>query len=198
MKYYLLAKTHNKTGLKYLCKCMAKKKEKCFVYKGSGKYWKRHLEKHGKDITTKIIFETNSLEQFKRKGLYYSKLWNVTKSNKWANLCDETGINGGRISFGRDHYCFGKPAWNRGKPASKEQKQKMSKSLKGKLAGKKNPWYGKIGKDHPSFGRKHSKATKRKIGLASRARMLGSKMSEETKKKISDTFKRKRTPKFSS
>ncbi len=46
---YLYIKTHNKTGMKYFGKTVSEDPEK---YSGSGVYWKRHIEKHGNDVTT--------------------------------------------------------------------------------------------------------------------------------------------------
>lgn len=86
--YKLYVKTHNVTGLKYLGKTTAKDPHK---YSGSGIYWRQHLEKHGYDYTTEIIKECFSNNEVRIWGSYYSKLWNVVESNKWANLKPETG-----------------------------------------------------------------------------------------------------------
>lgn len=90
-KHYLMLKQHNKTKLKYLCKCSTNNIKYCYSYCGSGKYWKRHLKKHGKDITTTIlgIYDTN--EELAVAGAYYSKLWNVVENKEFANLIPETG-----------------------------------------------------------------------------------------------------------
>ena len=48
-KYKLMIKTHNVTGKKYLC--MTTKADP-YKYNGSGVYWKNHIKKYGKDITT--------------------------------------------------------------------------------------------------------------------------------------------------
>lgn len=87
---YLYVKTHNKTGLKYLGKT-EKDPQK---YKGSGKYWKRHVKKYGYDVTTEVIFESVDIEIFKQKCIYYSKLWNIVDSPEWANLVEENGVGG--------------------------------------------------------------------------------------------------------
>jgi len=60
--YYLMVKTHNITGLKYLCQTKRKDPHK---YLGSGLHWERHLNKHGKDITTEIIRECQSKDELK-------------------------------------------------------------------------------------------------------------------------------------
>ncbi len=89
--YYLYVKTHNITGMKYLGKTVFNP----WKYKGSGKYWKRHIKKYSNDVTTKIIGEYNNIHQIKKAGRYYSQLWNVVKSNEWANLIPEYGEGGG-------------------------------------------------------------------------------------------------------
>lgn len=85
--YYLYIKTHNITGLKYL----GQTQKNPFEYTGSGKRWKRHLNKHGNDVSTEILLETNSFEELKEKGMYYSKKFNVVDDATWANLTEETG-----------------------------------------------------------------------------------------------------------
>jgi hypothetical protein len=96
-KYYLYIKT-SPMGLKYLGKTI----KDPFTYIGSGKIWQRHLKKHNltiNDITTEIIFETYDLDELARKGLEYSKLFNVVESDDWANLRDETGDGGDTSKF---------------------------------------------------------------------------------------------------
>lgn len=87
---YLYVKTHNKTGLKYL----GKTEKDPIKYKGSGKYWKRHVKKHGYDVTTEIIFKSNCKDEISEKGIYYSELWNIVESSEWANMRPETGDGG--------------------------------------------------------------------------------------------------------
>jgi hypothetical protein len=90
---YLYVKTHNKTGLKYLGKTVY---DDVDSYQGSGKIWKRHIKKHGYDVTTEIIFVTANKDEIKEKGIYYSNLWNIVESDDWANLKPEEG-DGGKI-----------------------------------------------------------------------------------------------------
>ena len=91
---YLYLKTHNKTGLKYLGKTESKDPHK---YRGSGKYWKRHIEKHGYDVTTQILLITEDRNELKETGLFFSRLWNVVKSDDFANLKLEDGHRGGHL-----------------------------------------------------------------------------------------------------
>lgn len=90
MKSFLYLKTHNKTGLKYL----GKTTRDPFVYKGSGKRWQNHIKKHGYDVTTEILFETDDKKLLREKGLYYSELWNVVRNPEFANLVNESGDGG--------------------------------------------------------------------------------------------------------
>ena len=147
MPIYLYVKTHNKTGLKYLGKTIKKDPHK---YTGSGKYWLRHLAQHGYDYTTEVIRECQSQEELIEWGLHYSKLWDIVKSNLWANLKEEAGDGGSpgeetrkKISEagkGRVHSHETKlkmaradrSSYTRIAPVSDATKEKLSNLLKGK------------------------------------------------------------------
>jgi hypothetical protein len=88
MKHTLYVKTHTITGLKYLGQTSKIDPHK---YTGSGKYWLRHLQKHGKNWTTEILAESDSKQTINDLGIYYSNLWHVVESNEWANLKPESG-----------------------------------------------------------------------------------------------------------
>lgn len=88
--YYLYIKTHNKTGLKYL----GKTKQNPYEYSGSGVYWKNHIAMHGCDLHTEILLQTDSPDEIKSKGEYYSTIWNIVESTEWANLKPEHGDGG--------------------------------------------------------------------------------------------------------
>lgn len=127
----LYLKTHNKTGLKYLGKTI----KDPYEYRGSGKGWLSHLNVHGDDVTTKILFQTNDKNELARVGLHYSKMWNIVESNDFANLKPENG-DGGSVA---------------GKPLTESHKAKISAAHKGKVGS----WNG----------RKHSSESKRKMSL---------------------------------
>lgn len=97
MIIYLYVKTHRITGLKYLGKTTSKDPHK---YPGSGVYWTRHLEEHGYDVDTEIIYECRSNDELSVVGLYYSNLWDIvnavdeTGRKIWANLKPEEGSGG--------------------------------------------------------------------------------------------------------
>jgi hypothetical protein len=94
MKITLYLKTHNKTGLKYLGKTI----QDPYTYLGSGKRWQNHLKKHGNDVTTQILLETNDPKEIIEWGIHYSNLWNVVKDQSFANIRPETG-DGGDMSM---------------------------------------------------------------------------------------------------
>ncbi len=89
--YYLYVKQHINTGLKYLGYTQ---KSNPIEYKGSGKYWLLHLKVHGATYSTEILKECNNKEEIKVWGTHFSELWDVVKSNEWANLKPETGDGG--------------------------------------------------------------------------------------------------------
>ena len=114
MKHYLMIKTHCKTSLKYLCKKSTDKIESCYSYLGSGKYWKKHLKRHGKDIVTVIIEICDSKKDLTEKGIYWSRKLNIVNSEEFANLGEERG-DGGPTMLGRK--------------ITPEQKKRQKKSL---------------------------------------------------------------------
>jgi hypothetical protein len=215
--YYLLIKTHNKTGLKYLCKHTTESIDGCYKYPGSGKYWKLHLKKHGKDLSTEILFETDNLDKFEEKGLYYSDLYNIVKSDNWANLVPENGR--GPMMRGEKHPMFGKFGKdnpNFGRRRSEETKRKMSEVRKGIIFSEEHlknlslshkgqrPWMkGKhcseetkqkiskalMGEKSPWFGREHTLEAKEKMSNA----RIGMKFSDEHKENLSISHKGKTT-----
>ena len=68
-----------------------------FKYKGSGRYWRRHLKIHGNNVSTEVLKECTTLDEIKEWGKHYSILWNIVdeldKNGKkmWANEKPETG-----------------------------------------------------------------------------------------------------------
>jgi hypothetical protein len=182
---YLYVKTHNKTGLQYLGKTSATDPH---LYTGSGKYWKLHLKKHGKDYRTDIIFESPNLAEIKEKGIYYSQLWNVVDSDNWANLKEEQGDGGASIH-------------------TPESNQKRSNTLKGRVfTDEHKQKLSKANKGHPdnrspeslaSFKEKASRKLKGKkkpegFGKAVGDRVRGTKMSDASKSKMKDKWTTKR------
>ncbi len=94
---YLYVKTHNQTGLKYF----GKTKYNPHRYKGSGKYWLRHLSKHGDDVSTQIVGEFDNIDECSEFAATFSRENKIVESNNWANLRDENGLDGAPIGHSR-------------------------------------------------------------------------------------------------
>jgi hypothetical protein len=110
---YLYLKQHNKTNLLYF----GKTTKDPLIYKGSGKYWLRHLKIHGNDISTiwyKLFYNKTKLTEF---ATYFSKFYNIDKSEKFANFILENGLDG-------------KPKGSNGHKFTNEEIEKISKSSK--------------------------------------------------------------------
>lgn len=117
MGTYLYIKTHNKTGLKYFRKTSNPK----FginpnKYIGSGVYWKRHVKKHGCDVSTEIFGYFDDLDECSQVALSFSKEHDIVNSPLWANLQDENGIAGA-------------PKGHAGHKFTADQLEEMSKKL---------------------------------------------------------------------
>jgi len=95
----LMVKTHNVTGLKYLCYSV-REGDDLAEYKGSGTFWRRHLHKHGKDIRTEYLISTEDVDEFKTLAIETSKKFDIVNSSEWANLRIEQG-DGGSNSAGK-------------------------------------------------------------------------------------------------
>lgn len=157
---YLYVKTHNKTGLKYLGKTVNKDPHS---YKGSGKVWRDHCSKHGFDYTTDIIFQSESIDDIRKQGIYYSELWNVVESKGWANLMREEGSGGAQ-------------EWN------EESRQKLSNTLKGRTLSEEH----RRKLSEANKGKYwHSEETKRKAAEKASAKLKGKKKPEGFGEKIS-------------
>lgn len=95
MTFRLLIKTHNKTGLKYLCKT---ERENWEEYPGSGTHWRKHLRKNGRNISTQLLFETEDKLEFRKIAKEYSSKFDVVNNPEWANLVPEEGDGGDTVS----------------------------------------------------------------------------------------------------
>jgi hypothetical protein len=126
----LLVQTHNVTGLKYFCK--TNDLAKVHWYKGSGTVWKRHLKKHGNDVSTGIMGFYLDRQRCVEAALEFSRTHNIVASKEWANLVEENAETGAQ--GGDKHPMFGRPHPQKGTTTSK---------LKGRYVGVLNPRFGK-------------------------------------------------------
>lgn len=104
MGYYLMIKTINQSGVRYLCKCKDDKDH--IAYKGSGVFWWRLLKAHPEyTLTTTVLGHYATNELLREAGIYYSNLYNVVQSKEWANCVVEMGDGGDTITGRIFAYC---------------------------------------------------------------------------------------------
>lgn len=172
---YLYVKRHTKTGLFYL----GKTKKNPLNYLGSGLYWTRHLKIHGKHVETlwsKLYIDKDECQTI---AIKLSLWFNVIDSDLWANLKYENGIDGG--SEGMIN-----PIGMLGKKQTVEARVAQSKS--------------KLGSNNPNFGRKYTIEERKKFGrTGKRHHMFNKKHNIDTKQKMCDNhadFSGKNNPMF--
>jgi hypothetical protein len=89
---YLYIKRHSITGLKYFGKTT---KADPIAYNGSGTVWMRHIRKHGKKHIETIWCELfTDKEECMEFAEFFSDEMDIVKSDEWANLRPENGIDG--------------------------------------------------------------------------------------------------------
>ena len=163
---YLYVKEHKMTGLRYFGKTTRKDVDK---YLGSGKYWKRHIVKHGVEhVKTLWVSEAfNDEDLLIDFADHFSSFFDIVVSNDWANMKKENGKDGGFFLYGDDN------------PAKRSDvREKISKALQGHT-GVPNRGF---------LDRRHSKESKYKMSIAH----LGRKVSQSTKLKMSDAQKNRK------
>jgi len=192
-KLSLYKKTHLLTGLQYL----GYTSQDPYTYKGSGKYWSRHLKKHGNNVHTEILFESNNKEEIKNQGIYYSQLWNIVNDPTWANLKEESGSGGAMGEESRKIVS----SKMKGRSKSDEWKINHSKIMTGKLHSDKakiNHSKAMSGSKNGMWGRTHSEETKKFLSENTRKHLKGKTYEEiygpekaaKLKKLRSATFKK--------
>lgn len=173
---YLYIKTHNETGLKYFGKTI----QDPFKYKGSGKYWMRHLKVYGNNATTEIVGCFEDIEECREAALKFSRVNDIVNSKEWANLCEENGLPGAVEGH----------SYNKGKKHSEEFREMRRKAMLGKQIRKG----GTLSKEsrlkisEKNKGKSHSQTeeAKRKIAEKLKGNKNGKGYhSEETKKLMS-------------
>ena len=190
MLTHLYIKRHSVTGLRYFGKTS---KKDPYVYMGSGKYWVRHIKRYGiEHVETLQVWSFESLKECSEFALKFSEDNNIVRSEEWANLKPENGLDGGSPKSG--------------KPLSNEHKEKISKALKGRkhssetrmklsaiLTGKIRSLEHRQSLSRSAIGRKHppvSSETRRKIS----EHRLGTKHSEQTIRKLKEAKQGNKNP----
>jgi len=155
MVIYLYVKQHCVTGMKYFGKT---ENPNPFKYGGSGKYWLRHIKKHGKHIKTTEVWGFDDIELCVEFALKFSRDNNIVLSDEWANLIEENGINGGDTRKPDEK----RIPWNHGKKNCYHQtsssNQKRSEALKSHWANNK---HNRLGKEPWNKGIPNPEASKR-------------------------------------
>lgn len=172
-KFYLYIKT-SPLGLKYL----GYTANNPYSYLGSGKRWRSHINKHNfteKDIHTEIVFETTDKKELTKMGIYYSDLYDVVKSDNWANLKKEEGDGGAyfpteeqrkklsTIRKGNHNFFGGKEVfivWLKGKKMTPEWCKKMGEWIKKSRQTKFECKYCHIKVDASNLSKSHNERCK--------------------------------------
>lgn len=90
---FLYIKQHSVTGLLYFGKTT---KSDPVAYKGSGKYWLRHINKHGRKFVETLWYCLYTVpDDLEAAACMLSDLLDVALSESWANLKPENGFDGG-------------------------------------------------------------------------------------------------------
>lgn len=126
----LLVMTHNVTGLKYFCKTT--RLNEIHTYKGSGLHWKRHMRKHGRNVSVGVVGIYYDESRCVLAAKNFSVENKIVESSAWANLIDENGLDG--APAGKAHPMYGKPH-----PRTGEKRPHLSE----RYQGAKNPMWGK-------------------------------------------------------
>ena len=151
---YLYIKQHSVTGLKYFGKTTSPDPYK---YQGSGTYWKSHIQKYKtKFIDTLWVSDLYYDTSISEIALHFSYENNIVKSNEWANLILENGLDGGGIGM-------------KGKIRTEEHKAKQSASRKGKTQSEET----KLKISIANTGKTQSEQTKAKKSSSMKGKNAG-------------------------
>ncbi len=134
----LMIKRHQDTGLKYLHYTNRTDKD-VDNYLGSGVYWKRHLKKHGTNVISCLVLESDNQKLMTNYAVYISEECDIVASDEWANLTPENCLQGsmaGMVTVRENGECFN---------VSKDDPRWVSGELISANSGTHNGRYGKTG-----------------------------------------------------
>jgi len=130
-----------------------------FSYKGSGKYWKRHLSTHGDYVNTIIIgYFEESDRMLVDYALGFSAANNIVLSQQWANLQAENGLDGnpiGNVPWNKNKK-GSQIAWNKGVPRTPRERKSISNGMSEMSTKSKNTRRKNISEEY------HSRSNKEK------------------------------------
>lgn len=136
-------------------------------------YLQRAWNKYGSENFKFYILEKCSENKIYEKEKYYIKKFETKNKNFGYNLTDGgDGALGAKWTDeqiekikGKNHWNFGKPAYNKGIPMTENQIKLLSGENHWDASGKNNPMYGKSGILAPSFGKKMKNASSKYFGV---------------------------------
>ena len=169
---YLYVKRHAVTGMLYFGKTR-KSLRQLEKYNGSGKYWLKHLRKHGTDIETLVVFEFDDADEAEMFALKFSRENDVVASPLWANLKPENARDGSVLGMKFENRAPPKPFTRRS--PTPETRRKISASLSGRR--------GKLLDDE----------TKKRIAERMKGNINGKAISEEGRKRLSEANRKQKS-----
>lgn len=152
---FLYIKRHNDTGLLYFGKTVNKDPIK---YPGSGLYWRRHLKKNGKNVSTIWHEQFDLKEDLIEFATFFSEFNNIIISKEWANLINENGLDGNSVGFKHSEETKLKLT----KPKTVEHRLKIAKSHTGKVHSEEH----RLQNSKSNTGKKRSVETRIKMSEA--------------------------------
>lgn len=161
---------------------LVKRWQRGYGYTRNPLFYKAILKYGWENILHDILFTGLTKEEAEQKEIELIKQYDLTNTEKGYNLQYGGNVTGTKTERerleiserqrGTKSRWFGKPAYNRGIPMSKEQKIKVSEARKGKGTGERNCNYKK----------EYTAEERERLGSYKR----GKKESEETRKKKSE------------
>lgn len=184
--FKLMVKTHNVTGLKYLCITRRKEWQE---YPGSGVYWTAHLNKHGYNFSTELLFESVDYNVFVEKCKYYSDLWDVAKNKEFANRVPEYGYSCGD---GRGNTNWDLWRANRTAEQRKEQSRKAAETNKKRWAKEGHPFQTKFwnklsAEELENLNRRKSETMKKRLENPEEVQIRSEHLRQGSKKFLNET-----------
>lgn len=133
-------------------------------YKGSGTYWLRHLKVHGsKHVETIWYCLFLDKEPLIMTATQFSRQNNIVVSNVWANLIEETGLDGGPHGkqnpfFGKKHSVYSRKLISKNSIGKHEMPESHRRLLIKLNTGKNVTEYTRIKMSLASLGKRKSKS----------------------------------------
>ena len=171
--------------------------------RGSNTYFHKAITKYGKENFVWSVLEESSDETvlFEKEKEYISKFRSNDPEYGYNLTVGGEGVSG-RVIPAEENERRSKAvsAYLKGKPKSEETKEKIRKTLAGRprkltedqrkelserMSGEGNPMYGKATRGFE--GKSHSEDSKKKISVNNGRHNLGKKLSDETRKRMSQS-----------